>query len=92
MTTQAIHSANPSVQAQATPWLDRTLFPFTSRFIDVGGNILHYVDEGSGSILLFLHANPLWSFTYRHAIQALRPNFRCIAVDYPDFGLSTAMV
>lgn len=87
MTTQAIHS---STQRTATDWLDRDLFPFTSRYIDVDGNNLHYIDEGTGPILLFLHANPLWSFTYRASIKALRANFRCIAVDYPGFGLSTA--
>jgi len=34
------------------------------------------------------HGNPTWSFLYRHVIKALRERFRCIAVDYPGFGLS----
>ena len=37
---------------------------------------------------LFLHGNPTWSFLYRGVIVRLRRRFRCIAVDYPGFGLS----
>lgn len=71
-------------------WVDDALFPFESRFLDLGGNRVHYVDEGSGPVLLFLHGNPTWSFDYRQIIEELRSEFRCIAVDYPGFGLSTA--
>lgn len=71
-------------------WVDDKLFPFESRFVGIDGNRVHYVDEGSGPVLLFLHGNPTWSFEYRKVIEALRPDFRCIAVDYPGFGLSSA--
>ncbi len=71
-------------------WLDRTLFPFQSRFVDVDGNTVHYVDEGQGPVLLLLHGNASYSFTYREIITALSPYFRCIALDYPGFGLSSA--
>ena len=69
-------------------WVDDELFPFESRFVDIDGNAVHYVDEGTGPTLLFLHGNPTWSFVYRDVIRALRSQFRCIAVDYPGFGLS----
>ena len=78
-----INKSNPD-------WLDRTLFPFASRFADIDGNTVHYVDEGSGPTLLLLHGNPTWSFLYRHIIYKLSPHFRCIALDYPGFGLSKA--
>lgn len=71
-------------------WLDRRLFPFTSRFVEVDGNVIHYIDEGSGPTLLMLHGNPTWSFLYRHIVRKLCSHFRCIALDYPGFGLSTA--
>jgi haloalkane dehalogenase len=71
-------------------WLDRTLFPFESRFIDIGEHVIHYIDEGVGPTLLLLHGNPTWSFLYRHIVRRLSPYFRCIALDYPGFGLSTA--
>ncbi|MGV0717241.1 alpha/beta fold hydrolase [Mycolicibacterium sp. XJ662] len=71
-------------------WVDDTLFPFDSRYLDIAGHRVHYVDEGSGPTLLFLHGNPTWSFLYRDVIASLRDEFRCIAMDYPGFGLSTA--
>ncbi len=71
-------------------WVDDTLFPFTSRFVDVDGNVVHYVDEGDGPTIVFLHGNPTWSFVYRDVIAALRNRYRCIAPDYPGFGLSQA--
>jgi haloalkane dehalogenase len=61
-------------------WVDDKLFPFESRFVDIDGHTVHYVDEGSGPTLLFLHGNPTWSFDYRDAIVALRDEFRCVAL------------
>lgn len=49
---------------------------------------LHYVDEGSGPALLFLHGNPTWSFMYRRLINAFSSHYRCLAPDYLGFGLS----
>ncbi|MUM18892.1 alpha/beta fold hydrolase [Mycobacterium sp. CBMA271] len=69
-------------------WVDSRLFPFESRFVDIDGHAVHYVDEGSGPTLLLLHGNPTWSFLWRDVICALRADFRCIALDYPGFGLS----
>lgn len=71
-------------------WLDRKLFPFTSRTMEIDGNIIHFIDEGKGPALLLLHGNPTWSFLYRHIVSKLASHFRCIALDYPGFGLSTA--
>lgn len=64
------------------------LYPFRSQWADVDGIRLHYVDEGSGTPVLMLHGNPTWSFLYRNVIVRLRERFRCVAVDYPGFGLS----
>jgi haloalkane dehalogenase len=72
------------------PWLSEQLCPFESRYAHVNGANLHYVDEGSGPTLLLLHGNPTWSFLYRELIKSLRDRCRCIAVDYPGFGLSRA--
>lgn len=69
-------------------WVDDRLFPFDSRFVDVRGHEVHYVDEGEGPTLLFLHGNPTWSFLYRGVIERLRDTHRCVALDYPGFGLS----
>jgi haloalkane dehalogenase len=71
-------------------WLDRTAYPFQSRYLSLDGHRIHYIDEGRGPLLLFLHGIPLWSFQYRRIIVPLRERFRCIALDYPGFGLSEA--
>lgn len=67
---------------------DRELFPFESRFFDSSAGRVHYIDEGSGVPILLLHGNPTWSFLYRKIVPRLQDAFRCIAVDYPGFGLS----
>ena len=69
-------------------WFRDELYPFSSRFIEIDGSRVHYVDEGEGPTLLMLHGNPTWSFLYRHVITGLRSRFRCVAPDYPGFGLS----
>jgi haloalkane dehalogenase len=79
-----------SVVGERPEWVDDELFPFESRFVELDGNLVHYVDEGSGPILLMLHGNPTWSFLWREVIRLLRDDFRCIALDYPGFGLSTS--
>jgi len=33
-------------------WVDDTLFPFDSQFVELDGHVVHYVDEGSGPVLL----------------------------------------
>lgn len=71
-------------------WYPQDLFPYESHFVDVEDARVHYVDEGTGPVLLMLHGNPTWSFLYRHIIADLRSDFRCIALDYPGFGLSKA--
>src|SRR5512133_261074 len=64
------------------------LYPFESCWHERGGVRMHYVDEGSGQPILMCHGNPTWSFLYRNVIVELRDRFRCVAVDYPGFGLS----
>ena len=64
-------------------------YPFAHRFIEIGGNRLHYVDEGAGAALLLVNVG-MWSFIFRDLIVALRPGFRCVALDFPGLGLSIA--
>jgi len=67
-------------------WQD--LYPFESRYLPLGQHRLHYVDEGRGEPLLFVHGNPTWSFYWRNLIVGLRDHYRCIAVDHIGCGLS----
>jgi len=77
--------------SQRPQWLDEQLYPFQSRFVEVEGNRIHYIDEGSGPTLLLLHPGVGWSFMYSDIIQGLRSRFRCVALDLPGFGLSPAI-
>jgi haloalkane dehalogenase len=76
--------------ADRPSWISPDLYPFEGHRAELGGASVHYVDEGSGAPLLFLHGNPTWSFLYRELIKELRDSYRCIAPDHPGFGLSTA--
>jgi haloalkane dehalogenase len=71
-------------------WLDRGLYPFESQVMEIDGNRIHYIDEGTGPTLLLVHGNPTWSFVYRESIELLKTGFRCVAVDLAGFGLSEA--
>ncbi len=66
------------------------MFPFESRFLTTPrGHVMHYVDEGAGEPIVFVHGNPAWSFEFRHLIGGLRSEFRCVAPDHVGFGLSS---
>jgi haloalkane dehalogenase len=70
-------------------WVDREAYPFEDRWLTLrSGARMHYVDEGTGEPLLFVHGTPTWSFEWRHLIRGLRSRFRCIAPDHLGFGLS----
>jgi pimeloyl-ACP methyl ester carboxylesterase len=79
-----------SAKSAATPsWLDRDAYPFESKFMQLAsGARMHYVDEGAGPVVLFVHGTPTWSFEWRHLIRGLRDRYRCVAPDHLGFGLS----
>ena len=64
------------------------LYPFAPHHIDIAGNRLHYVDEGSGEAVLMLHGNPTWSFFYRDLIRELMGSHRTVALDHMGCGHS----
>lgn len=66
----------------------RSLYPFESHWLSLDGQRYHYVDEGSGETLLFVHGNPTWSFYWRNLMLALRDRHRVIAPDHIGCGLS----
>jgi pimeloyl-ACP methyl ester carboxylesterase len=70
------------------PWLDTRAYPFASRAVEIEGARVHYVDDGAGPTVLFVHGLPTWSFVWRHLITGLRDRHRCVALDLPGFGLS----
>ena len=69
-------------------WLDHDAYPFGHHYIDLTAGRVHYVDEGRGAPVLFVHGTPTWSFEYRHLVSALSASVRCLAPDHLGFGLS----
>ena len=71
-------------------WVSDHLFPFESRFLALpAGHRMHYIDEGNGEPLVFVHGNPAWSFEFRHPVRELRSECRGVALDHIGFGLSS---
>jgi pimeloyl-ACP methyl ester carboxylesterase len=64
-------------------------YPFESHFFKIKKNNLHYVDTGSGEVILMLHGNPTWSFFYRNLAKHFSPNYRVIVPDHMGCGLSS---
>jgi pimeloyl-ACP methyl ester carboxylesterase len=69
-------------------WLDTGEYPFRQNFFRTPAGNMHYVDEGKGKPVVFVHGNPSWSFEYRNVIKGLTGTSRCIAPDHLGFGLS----
>lgn len=68
----------------------RSLYPFRSQHLSLGGVRLHYLDEGprDAKPLLMVHGNPTWSFYWRNLVLGLRDDYRCIVPDHIGCGLS----
>jgi len=65
-------------------------FPFESRFVSIGGYRIHYVEEGEGDPVLFIHGNPTSSYVWRNILPqvAREAKRRGIALDLLGFGKS----
>jgi haloalkane dehalogenase len=71
--------AEPSISAE---------FPFESRYVEVLGSKMHYVEQGEGDPILLLHGNPTSSYLWRNVIPHISPVGRVIAVDLIGMGKS----
>ena len=84
-----------STQAHSTiadpPWLDKTLYPFQSRQIEIEGNLIHYIDEGTGTESIIFSHGLLWShnmFNKQIDYFKKKGNYRVIAFDFRGQGQS----
>ena len=39
---------------------------------------MHYIEEGTGEPIVFIHGNPTWSYLWRNVLPHLVPYGRCI--------------
>lgn len=61
---------------------------YPSKYIDVYGSKMHYIEVGKGNPILFLHGIPTSSYLWRNVIPHLSALGRCIAPDLIGLGLS----
>jgi pimeloyl-ACP methyl ester carboxylesterase len=61
---------------------------FEDHWFEADGVELHYVEAGSGPLVIFYHGFPLFWFSFHHQLTALRDEFRVVAVDGPGVNLS----
>ncbi|MFN3006245.1 alpha/beta fold hydrolase [Mycolicibacterium wolinskyi] len=79
-----------TAQATEPPWLSER---DSSRIVEIDGHPVHYHDIGAGPALVMPQAfGPLpgttaW-LTYHRTLGHLTAEYRCILVDYPNFGRS----
>jgi pimeloyl-ACP methyl ester carboxylesterase len=62
----------------------------SSSFINIDGVKIHYTDEGSGPVILLLHANYANLIDWKPWVETLSPNYRVIRLDIPGHGLTEA--
>jgi haloalkane dehalogenase len=65
-------------------------FPFESHFVSIGGYRIHYVEQGQGDAVLFIHGNPTSSYLWRNILPqvARKAGKRGVALDLLGFGKS----
>lgn len=63
-------------------------FPYTSQYVEIFGTNIHYIEEGAGDPILFIHDMPVSSYVWRNVIPHLSTLGRCIAPDLVGMGKS----
>jgi haloalkane dehalogenase len=63
-------------------------YPFQPHYVEVFGSKMHYIEEGKGQPIVFIHGNPTWSYLWRNVLPHLVPYGRCIALDLIGYGRS----
>jgi len=61
----------------------------SGRHVTVGPHRLFVVERGSGPVLVLVHGFPTSSYDYRALMERLAGRYRCIAFDFPGYGLSS---
>lgn len=63
-------------------------FPYKSRYLDVMGSRMHYVSEGQGESVVFIHGNPTSAYLWRNIIPFVSATHQAIALDLIGMGKS----
>lgn len=64
--------------------------PAEGRFVEVDGVRLHYIERGTGPVLVLLHGNGVYSSDYAASglLERAAEQYRVIAFDRPGYGYS----
>ncbi len=63
-------------------------FTYPSKYAEIFGSKMHYVESGTGDPVLFLHGQPTWSYLWRNIMPELEGRGRLIALDFIGYGMS----
>jgi len=61
---------------------------FKSKFVEINGSKIHYVESGVGDPILFIHGNPTSSYLWRNIMPKVSNYGRTIAIDLVGMGYS----
>jgi len=61
---------------------------FQHGYAEANGLRMHYVSEGEGKTILFLHGFPEFFYAWKHQLADLSRDHRVIAADLPGYNLS----
>lgn len=64
------------------------MVPVAGKFVEVGGNRIHYVETGEGRPIVFVHGLGGQLHHFRHPMFPMLPGYRLIALDRPGSGYS----
>jgi pimeloyl-ACP methyl ester carboxylesterase len=59
-----------------------------SKFVEIMGAHVHYVDEGQGDIIVMIHGFASSLHTWNHVADELKREHRVIRLDLPPFGVT----
>lgn len=62
---------------------------FQDGYFEIGAQRLHYVEAGSGPLVIFFHGFPSFWFSFHHQMTALKHAYRVVAVDGLGVNLSS---
>ncbi|MCI0518441.1 MAG: haloalkane dehalogenase [Woeseiaceae bacterium] len=58
------------------------------RYVQIHGTRIHYVEQGKGDPILFIHGNPTSSYLWRNIMPTVSGQGRAIAIDLAGMGRS----
>ncbi|GAG86789.1 unnamed protein product, partial [marine sediment metagenome] len=80
--------ATAAVGQKVAPMDISAEFPYESRYVEIHGSRMHYVEKGEGDPILFLHGQPTSSYLWRNIMPHVERQGRVIAPDNIGFGKS----